>query len=119
MWSGNWSDARPGDKFDGYLRMAYGITRAQYEEMLRRQGGRCALCGRKPRREGNRLHVDHAHGSGRIRGLLCWACNAYISIVDRLGWAKVRRYLNGCAARSRKRSMTKWKRGTVVMRGAR
>ena len=50
------------------------ITLEQYEELLAEQEGGCAICGRPPRRVS--LHVDHDHGTGRVRGLLCFSCNA-------------------------------------------
>ncbi len=42
--------------------------------MLAEQDGGCAICGRPPRND-IALHVDHEHGTGRIRGLLCFRCN--------------------------------------------
>jgi hypothetical protein len=42
--------------------------------MLAAQEGRCAIC-RREQPDGRALHVDHCHASGRIRGLLCEACN--------------------------------------------
>lgn len=54
----------------------YGITQADYENILRAQGGACAIC--KGHRKGN-LDVDHDHkaqpGRGSVRGLLCRRCN--------------------------------------------
>jgi hypothetical protein len=44
--------------------------RAMYEE----QGG-CGWICRRHQRETGRLHVDHCHDSGIIRGLLCSRCN--------------------------------------------
>ena len=56
----------------------YGITIEQFDEMMRRQGGRCAICRRLPP-PGRRLAVDHEHGHGpRVRGLLCRFCNVYV-----------------------------------------
>jgi hypothetical protein len=47
-----------------------------YEAQLLRQGGGCAVCGKRP---GDvRLHVDHNHLTGECRGLICWCCNATI-----------------------------------------
>jgi hypothetical protein len=57
-----------------HLRRKYGITQADYEALLARQNGGCAICRRKPN-EKISLHVDHEHDSGRIRGLLCFRCN--------------------------------------------
>lgn len=58
---------------DSYLRRAYGITEAQYNALLAERHGRCWICGRKP--TGRRLHVDHDHKTGRVRGLVDWGCN--------------------------------------------
>jgi hypothetical protein len=41
--------------------------------MFEAQGGRCAICPRKPKNVA--LNVDHDHVTGLIRGLLCWSCN--------------------------------------------
>jgi hypothetical protein len=57
-----------------YLKRKYGITPAQYDQMLAVQGGVCAICGRKPRSDIS-LHVDHDHETGQRRGLLCFKCN--------------------------------------------
>jgi hypothetical protein len=57
-----------------HLRRAFGITQAVYDQMLERQGGGCAICGRPPRPDIS-LHVDHDHTTGRIRGLTCFPCN--------------------------------------------
>lgn len=62
------------------LRFLYGITLEQYNGMVERQGGVCAICGQPPTSAtpGRRLHVDHDHKSGVIRGLLCGRCNTGI-----------------------------------------
>ena len=56
----------------------YGITLAEYEAMVQRQEGLCAIC-RQPQRGGNdrtrELVVDHDHLTGEVRGLLCTLCN--------------------------------------------
>lgn len=54
----------------------YGITTEQYEAMLVKQGGVCAICARPP--QTRRLAVDHDHGpSKRVRGLVCQHCNRF------------------------------------------
>lgn len=47
-----------------------------YNEMLARQGGVCAICGLMPKNK--RLHVDHDHKTGKVRALLCNGCNTGI-----------------------------------------
>jgi hypothetical protein len=58
-----------------YKMAARGITIDDYENMLLRQDGRCAICGRDVCELSERLCVDHDHKSGRVRGLLCRPCN--------------------------------------------
>ena len=63
------------------LKYNYGITVQQYEEMFVAQGGVCLVCGQPETvlnghtKEVQSLHVDHCHKTGRVRGLLCQACN--------------------------------------------
>ena len=54
----------------------YRITVEQYDEMVRRQGGVCAICKRPPKNKP--LEVDHDHSNHRVRGCLDWACNRYL-----------------------------------------
>jgi hypothetical protein len=56
------------------LKRLYGLTLAQYDAMLAAQGGACALCPTVPTSR-KRLHVDHCHTTGTVRGLLCAECN--------------------------------------------
>lgn len=67
------------DVVAGYkLKERYGITLEQYNEMLDRQGGRCAICFRPPASR-KKLGVDHDHKTGAVRGLLCDYCNRGIA----------------------------------------
>lgn len=63
---------------DAQLRRNYGINFGDYSRMLGEQGGRCAICGSPPTggpKSASRLHVDHDHDTGVVRGLLCNRCN--------------------------------------------
>lgn len=57
------------------LKHKYGITLAEYDDILEAQDGGCAICGKTPKEEGKRLAVDHNHETGQIRALLCAHCN--------------------------------------------
>lgn len=50
-----------------------GLTLAEYEAMLAKQRGGCAICGQRD--QWFNLAVDHCHSTKRIRGLLCSQCN--------------------------------------------
>lgn len=54
------------------LMRIYGITIHDYYHMFAEQNGRCGICYEKPDRT---LCVDHNHDTGKIRALLCDACN--------------------------------------------
>lgn len=58
-----------------HLMRLYGITEEQYQELLDRQGGKCAICLRDHTEFKTRLAVDHNHQNGEIRGLCCTYCN--------------------------------------------
>jgi hypothetical protein len=57
-----------------YLKRTYGLTIKEYEAMLTGQGGVCRIC-KPPPPKGGKLHVDHDHNTGKVRGLLCRNCN--------------------------------------------
>lgn len=62
------------------IKQKFGLCAEDYYSMLDSQNGRCAICGRKPDEtwKKKRLSVDHDHGTGKIRGLLCHKCNLAI-----------------------------------------
>jgi hypothetical protein len=60
------------------LKRKFGITAEQYAGMLVAQGGACAICETKDTRPWKYFVVDHDHATGRVRGLLCPACNTCI-----------------------------------------
>jgi hypothetical protein len=55
------------------IEKVYGLDRDGYDELLRLQGGKCAICRARP--TSKRLAVDHDHKTGAVRGLLCSRCN--------------------------------------------
>lgn len=65
---------RTGYARDYELRTKYGITLAEWLEMVARVNGRCEICGNAD----EALCVDHDHETGRVRGVLCRSCNRAI-----------------------------------------
>lgn len=64
---------------DRHLRQTFGITLADYNDMLEGQDGCCEICGiteeESPRQ---RFHVDHDHTTGEVRALLYHHCNVLL-----------------------------------------
>lgn len=52
-----------------------GLTLADYEKALARQGYVCAICLGPPGGRWGEYHIDHDHLTGVLRGLLCHSCN--------------------------------------------
>jgi hypothetical protein len=72
----NYAELRRRER-EGNLRRHYGFGEAVYDKMFEVQGGVCAICRKPPHKgRGKRLHVDHDHISGKVRGLLCSTCNS-------------------------------------------
>lgn len=63
-------------RYSHHLKRKFGISIEDYEKLLAAQDGVCRICKDPPGfGERGRLHVDHDHSDGRIRGLLCMNCN--------------------------------------------
>lgn len=68
------------DRWRKLLKEQYNLTIDDYEKLLAKQNGVCAICLQpEMQKTGNgdikRLAIDHCHRTGRIRGLLCHGCN--------------------------------------------
>lgn len=68
------------------MKSKYGLTIEDYKDMHQKQNGLCLICGKPETQKSNpksekpdSLRVDHCHTTGKIRGLLCSACNFGIS----------------------------------------
>lgn len=61
------------------LKRYYNLSTSEYEDILKRQNGVCAICKEESSSDNsNYLVVDHSHDSGKVRGLLCDRCNRAI-----------------------------------------
>lgn len=91
-YSREWVKRNPDKAYNSHLLRAFGISLDEYNVILERQDGMCAICGELPdgprnQRKGGRnvfkarLVVDHDHATGKVRGLLCNNCNAAIGLL--------------------------------------
>jgi hypothetical protein len=90
------------------LRRLYSLTPEEYESILDRQRGTCALCPATVGRPGTdrRLAVDHDHKTGHVRGLLCDRCNRALASLgdDTDGLGAAFRYVRDRAKGTRRGS---------------
>lgn len=52
----------------------YGLTPEDFDALLEKQAGLCVIC-KEELSPGRGRHVDHDHGTGAVRGILCNGCN--------------------------------------------
>jgi hypothetical protein len=75
----------------------YGITKAEFQNMVSSQNNKCLICNSCFEVE-SKIHIDHCHETGFVRGLLCPKCNQGIGLlgdsVEILESAIM--YLKGC-----------------------
>lgn len=69
----------------GMLKRNYGITLQGWDRLFAEQVGRCALCDRHQSELSFILCVDHYHITGKVRGLLCLACNGAFGYFEKIG----------------------------------
>lgn len=62
-----------------HLKRSFNISLDEYNLMLEKQEGRCAICKTDDphvdTKSGFHFAVDHCHTTGKVRGLLCAHCN--------------------------------------------
>jgi len=83
--SANWKHGQSRTKdYESNYQMTknYGIGLKEYDVMFNAQNGVCAICSKEPpNTHKKRLNVDHCHTTGKVRGLLCDACNRAIGLL--------------------------------------
>lgn len=72
----NWRKNNPDKISEVRRRYLYGMEPEDYQKLLIAHNKRCAICKKK-----TKLHVDHNHKTGRVRGLLCGSCNRGLGIL--------------------------------------
>jgi hypothetical protein len=75
------------------LRTKYNITIEIYDQMFKKQKGRCAICNRHQDIMNKPLNVDHNHKTGKVRELLCVRCNMVLGSYENSDTNKFEAYL--------------------------
>jgi len=80
-----WRQANPEKAANHNLKKMYGISLETYEAMALQQNGVCAICKNPEQsvdKDGapRRMPVDHCHKTGKVRALLCTACNRALGL---------------------------------------
>ena len=70
-----------GKRYEYDLVRKYGLTFEEFTAMSASQGHVCAICN-APWSDTKIPQVDHHHGTGKIRGLLCGPCNRAIGLLN-------------------------------------
>ena len=76
-----WRKRNPDKYLNNRLKLRFNITLEQYNQILKDQDNKCAICKNPETIKSNytgkikNLAVDHDHKTGKIRGLLCYNCN--------------------------------------------
>jgi Tfp pilus assembly protein PilP len=76
-----WVESNPEANKQRYLLRKFNITLEEYQDLLLKQDGVCAICRepesvvRRSKTGKEMLAVDHCHETGKVRGLLCFKCN--------------------------------------------
>lgn len=60
-------------RYQLHVKRKYGLTPEEYDDMLVKQNGLCAICQKREPK-----YVDHCHDTGVVRGILCPGCNTAI-----------------------------------------
>jgi len=68
----------------------YGLSRDEYEELVKKANGICAICTEEV--DSLSFHIDHCHDTGKVRGLLCGTCNPSLGHLEK--WLKDQKKLD-------------------------
>lgn len=83
-------NANGRERRDAECYKQFGVTRSELEAILKRTDNGCEICGRKidldlyEKHNNGQLYkacLDHNHGTGKFRGLLCAPCNSGIGML--------------------------------------
>lgn len=62
----------------------YGISAPEFEDRLKQQDNKCAIC-----KNPNPTELEHSHETGIIRGIVCTVCNVWLAVLENETWIKL------------------------------
>lgn len=74
--SEDWRKRNPGKQTE-YRLKRYGLTMESFLALLESQSHACMVCLKRFENRKD-THIDHDHVTGKVRGLLCLACNTML-----------------------------------------
>ena len=77
-----WRKQNPDYRREYMLKNLYDITLKKHEQIYLEQNGCCAICNEPV--EYSKIHTDHNHKTGKVRGLLCPYCNHFLAALDNI-----------------------------------
>jgi Autographiviridae endonuclease VII len=78
-YSRAWHKENPGKQYWYRIKCVYGLSQETFAAMLSSQGGNCKICNTGLEQP----MIDHDHETGKVRGLLCRRCNAFLGYIEK------------------------------------
>jgi hypothetical protein len=69
-------------RYLSWVKTKFGLEKEELIKLQQKHNNKCALCFDSPSKN-KKLHIDHCHQTGKVRGLLCFKCNWYLAMVER------------------------------------
>lgn len=73
-----WRNKNPYEAYLASTASRFGMPTSSFRAWLESQVQECSICSADAPGGRGRFHADHCHDTGRLRGLLCHACNIAI-----------------------------------------
>lgn len=72
----HWREKNKYRRFLNHIRLNYSLSQSDFELLFESQKKCCAICKKPLGFFQGKLHIDHCHKTGNVRGILCNKCNA-------------------------------------------
>jgi hypothetical protein len=76
-WAEENKEQKQRNARSSHIKKSYGITLEQEQDLKNKQDNKCPIC-KTELGIGHKTHIDHCHTTGKVRGILCHACNVLL-----------------------------------------